>query len=179
MHDLDIELKYLNNLVLLSNQHELTASPTDITGLPSPPPLPHSHSSSGNSLKLRFPFKRTASTSTHLPDDHPIKLMTTNTTSPSSILMMERISQSIKLMTDYRQKIATAYTETLNSIDRSGTALNNLHRSSSLFSYGGISDTFFDAEEEFIVSGEEEEEEEGSVYASITVDSEDEERGNE
>lgn len=183
LNDMDIELKLLKNLIskelssVLSHD-TLVSSPTstDLSAiLPPPPPLPHSHSStSSSSIKLRFPFKR--GTSSTNSDEHHHKPI-----SPSSIVMIEKLSKSIKLMTDYQEKVSMAYFENynqrgINPLDipgRTGTGFSS-HRSASFYSYSAQSDLFFDAEDDFVLSNEDNE----STYGSIVVDSEDEEKGN-
>lgn len=176
LNDMENELKYLKTILSkeLSTSHDtLVASPTsaDMSSiLPPPPPLPHSHSSnSSNSLKLRFPFKR--GTSSTNSDEHHHK---------SSMITVERLSQSIKLLSDYREKISTSYLENynqrgMNSLEipgRTGTGFSS-HRSASFYSYSAQSDLFFDAEDDFELSNEEIE----STHGSIAVDSEDEDKG--
>ncbi|KAI7887614.1 Oxysterol-binding protein-domain-containing protein [Mucor mucedo] len=175
LNDMDNELKYLKSIVSkeLSVSHDtLVASPTsaDISSiLPPPPPLPHSHSSnSSSSLKLRFPFKR--GTSSTNSDEHHHK---------SSMITVERLSQSIKLLSDYREKMSTSYLQNYNQRGinpleipgRTGTGFST-HRSASFYSYSAQSDLFFDAEDDFELSNEEVE----STHGSIVVDSEDEDK---
>lgn len=180
LNDMDIELKFLKSLVSKEStlSHDtLVVSPTttDITSmLPPPPPLPHSHSSNNSSsLKLRFPFKR--GTSSTNSDDYHHKPV-----SPSSMITIERLLQSIKLLSECHESMSTSYLKNhnqrgINPLEipgRTGTGFST-HGSTSFYSYSAQSDLFFDAEDDFVLSNEENE----STYGSIVVDSEDEEKG--
>ncbi|KAI9260365.1 Oxysterol-binding protein-domain-containing protein [Helicostylum pulchrum] len=149
LNDLDVELKSLSTL-LVSNNQELVVASSSSASMVSTPPPPLLHHSSGSSIKLRFPFKRGASYSSTLDAYHQ---------SPSTVVVLEKVSRSIKLMTDYREKLANAYDQSVNTLldvpgSRTGTGLMSHRSVSSFYSYGGISDTFFDAED-FSISGEE------------------------
>lgn len=165
LNDLDVELKSLSALVSkeFSQEPLFLGSPVSDVSTSTPPPLQHSSSSS---IKLRFPFKRGASYTSTLDEYQP------KSSNPAASFVLEKVSKSVKLMTDYREQLASAYNQSVNMLDvpgRTGTGFTS-HRSGSFYSNGGISDTFFDAED-FSISGEEEEEE----YEILGVgDSEDE-----
>jgi hypothetical protein len=93
--------------------------------------------------------------------------------------MIDKLSQSIKLLIEYKEKVSTAYFGNYNNNNKLEERLVDgpgfLSLRSSFFSYSAQSDQFFDAEEDYILSNNDEDDNE-SENGSIVVDSEDEER---
>lgn len=160
LNDLDADIKFLKDLITKDIVPILPMDPSSPIVEPDPQP----------SMKLmRFPFIR-GSSSNHI-----------NTTEKRPTTM-DRILNSIQLLSDHRDKLSTAYYDNfengnnsnfrpINPLDvpsRTGTGFLS-NRSASFYSFAQ-SDQFFDAED-FLLSNEDNE----STYGSIDVDSEDEE----
>lgn len=181
LQDMDAELNILKDLIS-KEVSSLLNDTTTSSDLPTPLLTTNSSSSSG-SIKLKFPFKR-GSSSANLEEQSNVKLPTaiaTNATATttaanlSSIIMIDKLTQSLKSLTEYREKISTAYFENYNN-RTAITATNGpgiLSHQTSFISYAQ-SDQFFDAEDIVLSSNDENDNE--STNGSIVVDTEDEER---
>ena len=122
-------------------------------------------------LKIRFPFKRGNSTNSEEIQSKAAPVHTTT--------MIEQLSRSIQLLTDYRNQVSDAYFKNYDSVlarghpldvpSRTGTGFLS-HRSASFYSYSAHSDQFYDAEDVFLNEDNE------STFGSIVIDSEDEEK---
>lgn len=186
--NMENEIEMLKNLITKDLKSVLNNESSTIASLAVGEPSLPSPQSSSSSMKLRFPFKRGASNSNLEENNGKLTPSATSNTiavvNPISTLMMDKLSQSIKLLEDYREQVSNAYFDNYDSMllgggggghpleipGRTGTGFLS-HRSASFYSYSGQSDQFFDAEDVFLTNEENE-----STYGSIDVDSEDEER---
>lgn len=178
LSNMENEIKQLNSLItedlttLLSNRISppITSPSINLS-------LPTSPTNRTSTIKLKFPFKRGPSFTSL--EEHQTSTVTA-TAHHSSV--MEKISQSLALLANYRDQVSNAYFENYDSTfsgedhslevpSRTGTGFLS-HQTASFYSYSANSDQFFDAEE-ILMTNEDNE----STYGSIDADSEDEEPG--